>query len=580
MTSGSGEPAGGPARSRRDDDLDSPERFTSPPVRLASATAPNSSVKDSGAFFRDAKICPDASCILTNADDRSLSLYRLPSQSVVSNQRDLDPVWTHSPSDSVLSYDWYPGASIADPAMFAFAVGVKDHPVQLLDGNDRRVRASYPIVDHTERFVAPYSMAFSPDGSGLYCGFENAIEIFDVAQSGAEGFRLATTPNRSSREGQKGLISTLDFSPSHGAGLLAAGSFSGTIGLYDPSSSAPLVGLLPSTNRGGVTKVLYHPTIPHLLFAASRQSNYLELFDLRNFELEPIRLRRKGRTNQRIGFDIDPTGSWLVTGDQHGHLSLFDDAYLTYTDSDRSGTAASAPFVIAIQDAGIKALPSIINAALLTSAWSAASSDLYTSSRTLYGLAINGQAPKFLRKTNRWGLPYNCVLVVVAFSLLSFMSAGSTSAGTVFGYFANMTSVCGLITWAGIFLTYIRWHKGLQVQGISRSMLPYRAPLQPYLSYYGLIFTCIILFFNGFSVFIHIKSVGFDSSTFVTSYFPIWFFPVLMIFYRFWRRGDKGVDLKAMDFVSGSRDETGLEHPEEIPSDNKSFGQKVLAYVL
>lgn len=31
------------------------------------------------------------------------------------------------------------------------------------------------------------------------------------------------------------------------------------------------------------------------------------------------------------------------------------------------------------------------------------------------------------------------VLVGVAFSLLSFMSAGSKSAGTVFGYFANMS---------------------------------------------------------------------------------------------------------------------------------------------
>jgi amino acid transporter len=68
------------------------------------------------------------------------------------------------------------------------------------------------------------------------------------------------------------------------------------------------------------------------------------------------------------------------------------------------GTAASSPFVIAIQNSGIKALPSvhefafycllsldtawliviqIINACLLTSAWSAASSDLYTSSRAL-----------------------------------------------------------------------------------------------------------------------------------------------------------------------------------------------------
>jgi hypothetical protein len=29
----------------------------------------------------------------------------------------------------------------------------------------RQIRASYPIVDHTERFVAPTSMRFSPDGS-------------------------------------------------------------------------------------------------------------------------------------------------------------------------------------------------------------------------------------------------------------------------------------------------------------------------------------------------------------------------------------------------------------------------------
>ena len=63
------------------------------------------------------------------------------------------------------------------------------------------------------------------------------------------------------------------------------------------------------------------------------------------------------------------------------------------------GTAASSPFVVAIQNAGIRILPSvrlissiaspililgqIVNAALLTSAWSAATSDLYTSSRAL-----------------------------------------------------------------------------------------------------------------------------------------------------------------------------------------------------
>lgn len=48
-----------------------------------------------------------------------------------------------------------------------------------------------------------------------------------------------------------------------------------------------------------------------------------------------------------------------------------------------TSTAAKSPFVIAIKTAGINGLPSVINAALLTSACSAASSDLYTSSRAL-----------------------------------------------------------------------------------------------------------------------------------------------------------------------------------------------------
>ena len=53
------------------------------------------------------------------------------------------------------------------------------------------------------------------------------------------------------------------------------------------------------------------------------------------------------------------------------------------SDPNSKGTAAASPFVIAISRAGIKGLPSVINACLLTSAWSAASSDLYTSSRAL-----------------------------------------------------------------------------------------------------------------------------------------------------------------------------------------------------
>jgi amino acid transporter len=85
----------------------------------------------------------------------------------------------------------------------------------------------------------------------------------------------------------------------------------------------------------------------------------------------------------------------------------------------------------------------------LTSAWSAASSDLFTSSRALYGLAISRNAPQIFARTTKKGLPYVSIAFCAAFGCLAFMSLQS-SAGTVFGYFANLTAAAGLLTWWGI----------------------------------------------------------------------------------------------------------------------------------
>lgn len=82
-----------------------------------------------------------------------------------------------------------------------------------------------------------------------------------------------------------------------------------------------------------------------------------------------------------------------------------------------ASTAASSPFVIAIKNANIKALPSIVNAVILVSAFSAGNSDLYASSRTLYGLACAGQAPRFLRKCTKAGLPVWCVFITCKISI-------------------------------------------------------------------------------------------------------------------------------------------------------------------
>ncbi|KAI8065915.1 amino acid permease, partial [Gongronella butleri] len=208
--------------------------------------------------------------------------------------------------------------------------------------------------------------------------------------------------------------------------------------------------------------------------------------------------------------------------------------------------AASSPFVIAIQRANIQALPSIVNACLLTSAWSAASSDLYTSSRALYGLSIAGNAPKIFSRVNKRGLPYVSLFFCAAFALLSFMGINAGS-NTVFGWFSAMTSVCGLITWMFIAITYLRFYAGMKAQGIDRSTLPFRSILQPFLAYYVIFMLSIILFFGAWEVFLPGK---WDTATFVTTYLPIPF--ALILFFGYWAvTRTTFVKAKEMDFHTG-----------------------------
>jgi len=119
------------------------------------------------------------------------------------------------------------------------------------------------------------------------------------------------------------------------------------------------------------------------------------------------------------------------------------------SDSDRLGkssTASSSPFVIAIENAGIKVLPHIINGAIITSALSAASSDLYTTSRSLHTLSLQGVVPKFFSLTSKSGVPYVAVLFSWLFGFLAFLGEDS-SAQNVFEFLVNLTGLSGILTW-------------------------------------------------------------------------------------------------------------------------------------
>lgn len=70
------------------------------------------------------------------------------------------------------------------------------------------------------------------------------------------------------------------------------------------------------------------------------------------------------------------------------------------------------------KDAGIAAAASIMNAAILIAVVSAGNTSVYASSRILFALAKNGQAPKIFTTTwkgNGVPLPAMCVSVLIGF---------------------------------------------------------------------------------------------------------------------------------------------------------------------
>ena len=193
-----------------------------------------------------------------------------------------------------------------------------------------------------------------------------------------------------------------------------------------------------------------------------------------------------------------------------------------------TGTAAQSPFVIAAQRAGIKVIPSIINAVILTSAWSSGNSTMLGGSRLLYGMAREGHAPKIFLRTNRFGIPWLSISLFAVFISLAFLSL-SEGANIAFGWLQDLVSVATLCNWMTISVVYLRFYYGMKAQGIPRSALPWAAPFQPYLAWVSLIAFAILLLTGGYVTFLH---GHWDTETFVSSYVNIPIFLGLYFGYK------------------------------------------------
>ncbi|KAI1385906.1 proline-specific permease [Hypoxylon trugodes] len=246
----------------------------------------------------------------------------------------------------------------------------------------------------------------------------------------------------------------------------------------------------------------------------------------------------------------------------YGLGSLVIGVIVPNTNGDLNGdsNASASPYVIGIALAGIRGLDHVINAAVLTSAWSAANAFTYSGSRVLYSMAINGQAPRIFGLTTRRGVPYVAVGFTLLIACLAFLNV-SNSGAVVFQWFTNISTISGFIAWIVICITYLRFRKSMEYHGLLND-LPFRTPLQPYATYAVLFILVILTLTNGFQVFF---PTHWSAASFLAAYITIPIFLVLYVGHKVWYRTPFAIKVEQVDVWTGKKEMDDMSAAETDP---------------
>lgn len=171
-----------------------------------------------------------------------------------------------------------------------------------------------------------------------------------------------------------------------------------------------------------------------------------------------------------------------------GLLVPYNDPSLAKSD----GTARYSPFVIAIRNAGISGLPSVMNAVIMIAVLSVGNSSVYGSSRTLAALAAANQAPKFFGYIDKRGRPIFGILVQGLFGLICFISA-SNKQGVAFDWMLAISGLSSLFTWGSVCLCHLRFRYILRFQGRGTDELAFKSQAGIIGSVFGLGLNFLVL---------------------------------------------------------------------------------------
>lgn len=263
----------------------------------------------------------------------------------------------------------------------------------------------------------------------------------------------------------------------------------------------------------------------------------------------------------------------------------YDDPGLLRDQSDL--VSATSPFVIAVKNAGIQVLPSMLNSIVLVTVLSVANASSYGSSRVLSAMADAGMAPQIFGYIDRKGRPLYAFLLSLVFGLLAYLGSIPQQT-TVFIWLLALCGLSSVVSWASICLTHIYFRYALQLQGIDLRTLPYRSQL-------GVVGSCIGLVCNSLIIlcqfFVGIFPVGYEkmsgalrAQAFFEGSMFIWLLILFFGLYKFFKNTET-VAIGEIDFSDTWTNDTWqqsyiLEHPPQQENAYPSWVPKPVQWAL
>lgn len=236
--------------------------------------------------------------------------------------------------------------------------------------------------------------------------------------------------------------------------------------------------------------------------------------------------------------------------------------------------AEASPFVIAVRNAGIKVVPSIMNAVILIAVLSVANSSVFATSRTLATLANQGFVPSLFGYIDRTGRPLVGILVASAFGLLGFLAASPNQA-EVFSWMMALSGLSSIFTWLSICLVHIRFRSVLKQRGRDTGELVFTSLCGVVGSWWGVVLNAVIMVFEIWTgLYPHGYHSAADGGPDLVHFFKInlnlFCLVAMLATYALWRRREGVFYVRAadIDIDAGRRDED-LDHLKAVVQQEK-----------